>query len=138
MSPSSAFPPAPVACRRAHLGRAAALPGFAFAALARGDASTAPAAVPSAAAPAQSDLLRRLQAIPGVTATLIARLPGFTESVQVDFLQPVDHDDPARGTFAQRFLLSHRGEDRPSVFYTSGYGITRNFEPELSALLQAN
>jgi hypothetical protein len=138
MSPSFAFPPAPVGCRRARLRRAAALLGLALATAGCGGASTAPPAVPSATAPAQSDLLRRLQAIPGVTATPIATLPGFTESVQVDFLQPVEHGDPARGTFAQRFLLSHRGEDRPTVFYTSGYGISRNFEPELSALLQAN
>ena len=97
-----------------------------------------PAPAGSAAPQPASALLTRLRALPGVTATPIETLAGFSESLQVDYRQPVDHDDPARGTFTQRFLLSHRGEARPMVFYTSGYGIGRNFEPELSALLQAN
>ncbi len=98
----------------------------------------APSVTPGASPAAPSALLQRLQSIPGLTATRIDTLPGFRESVQVDFSQPVNHDRPAGGTFPQRFLLSDRGEDRPLVFYTSGYGITRNFETELSALLQAS
>jgi len=50
----------------------------------------------------------------------------------------VDHANPAAGNFAQRLYLSHRSDNAPMVFYTSGYGISRNFEPELSALLRAN
>jgi len=88
--------------------------------------------------PPQQTLLSRLQALPGLQVTPIQTLPGFTESFQVDITQPADHQNTALGTFTQRFYLSHRNENAPMVFYTSGYGIGSNFEPELSALLQAN
>jgi hypothetical protein len=88
--------------------------------------------------PAQQTLLSRLQALPGLQVTQIQTLAGFSQSFQVDITQPVDQLNAALGTFRQRFYLSHRSENAPLVFYTSGYGISRNFEPELSALLQAN
>jgi hypothetical protein len=92
----------------------------------------------SPAPPPYQTLLQKLQALTGVQAVQIPALEGFSESFQVDISQPVDHTDPSAGTFSQRFYLSHRDDDAPMVFYTSGYGIGRNFEPELSALLQAN
>jgi len=83
-------------------------------------------------------LLERLQRIPGLTVAEIATLPGFEQAFQVDISQPVDHNDAARGTFQQRFYLSFRSEDAPTVFYTTGYGVSRNYESEPAALLQAN
>jgi hypothetical protein len=88
--------------------------------------------------PPTQTLLQKLQALPGVQAVQIPALSGFTGSFQVDINQPLDHADPSAGTFSQRFYLSHRSDDAPMVFYTSGYGINNNAEPELSALLQAN
>jgi hypothetical protein len=88
--------------------------------------------------PAQQTLLSRLSALPGLQVTSIQTLEGFNQSFQIDITQPIDHQNAGLGTFGQRFYLSHRSEDAPTVFYTSGYGISRNFEPELSALLQAN
>jgi PS-10 peptidase S37 len=88
--------------------------------------------------PPEQTLLQKLQALPGFQVTPIQTLQGFAQSFQIDFTQPVDHAAPAAGTFAQRFYLSSRSDSAPMVFYTSGYGISRNFEPELSALLQAN
>ncbi len=88
--------------------------------------------------PPTQTLLQKLQALPGVQAVQITALSGFSSSFQVDITQPVDHANSSAGTFSQRFFLSHRSEDAPMVFYTSGYGISRNSEPELSALLQAN
>jgi hypothetical protein len=83
-------------------------------------------------------LLERLRQVPGLQATEITPLAGYRQAFQVDITQAVDHADPARGTFAQRFYLSFRGEAAPTVFYTSGYGIGRNYESEPAALLQAN
>ena len=83
-------------------------------------------------------LLERLERIPGITATAITPPSGFAQAFQVDLAQAIDHDAPQRGTFRQRFYLSYRGEDAPTVFYTSGYGISRNTESEPAALLQAN
>jgi hypothetical protein len=83
-------------------------------------------------------LLERLERIPGLTVTAITPPSGFAQAFQVDIAQAIDHDAPQRGTFLQRFYLSYRGEDAPTVFYTSGYGISRNTESEPAALLQAN
>jgi hypothetical protein len=83
-------------------------------------------------------LLQQLQAIPELTVSEIEALPGFRQSFQVDIDQPVDHGFAAAGTFRQRFYLSYRGADAPTVFYTTGYGVSRNYESEPAALLQAN
>lgn len=93
---------------------------------------------PKADEPQEQTLLQKLQALPGFQVTQIQPLQGFAQSFQIDFSQPVDHANPAAGNFTQRFYLSHRADNAPMVFYTSGYGISRNFEPELSALLRAN
>jgi len=83
-------------------------------------------------------LLQRLNALPGVQAVQIATLAGFVGSFQVDVTQPVDHADPSAGTFTQRFLLSHRADDAPMVFETTGYGLFGNYVSELTGLLDAN
>ncbi len=83
-------------------------------------------------------LLERLQRIPGLAVTEIAPLAGFAQAFQVDLTQDIDHAAPSRGTFQQRLYLSFRDEDAPTVFYTTGYGVSRNYESEPAALLQAN
>jgi hypothetical protein len=93
---------------------------------------------PKADEPQEKTLLQKLQGLPGFQVTQVQTLQGFAQSFQIDILQPVDHASPAAGTFTQRLYLSHRSENAPMVFYTSGYGIGSNFETELSALLQSN
>jgi len=83
-------------------------------------------------------LLERLRQIPGLQVVEIAPLAGYPQAFQVDIAQEIDHNDPGKGTFSQRFYLSFRSEEAPTVFYTSGYGIGRNRESEPAALLQAN
>ena len=83
-------------------------------------------------------LRERLQRIDGFSVMEVAPPPGFLQAFQVDALQPVDHNDPSRGTFSQRFYLSFRGGEAPTVFYTTGYGVSRNYESEPASLLQAN
>ena len=83
-------------------------------------------------------LLERLQRIDGFAVSEVAPLSGFRQAFQIDAVQPVDHGDPSRGTFRQRFYLSFRDEAAPTVFYTTGYGVSRNYESEPAALLQAN
>ena len=88
--------------------------------------------------PQEQTLLQKLQALPGFQVTQTQALQGFVQTFQIDITQPVDHADSVAGTFAQRFYLAYRSASAPTVFYTSGYGIDRIFEPELSALLKAN
>ncbi len=83
-------------------------------------------------------LQEKLERIPGAAVTAIAPPAGFAQAFQVDLAQAIDHNDPARGTFSQRFYLSFRDEAAPTVFYTTGYGVSRNTESEPAALLQAN
>src|SRR5262245_3169358 len=40
---------------------------------------------------------------------------------ELDFQQPVDHDDPAGPQFSQRMRLYHRDETAPLVVATEGY-----------------
>lgn len=114
-----------------------ALAGFAIISLLAASCSRK-ADEPPAPIPTSQTLLQKLQALPGFQVVQLPALTGFTSSFQIDISQPVDHTDPSAGTFSQRLYLSHRSEESPMVFYTSGYGISRNAEVELSALLQAN
>ncbi|MFO8001400.1 MAG: S28 family serine protease [Marinilabilia sp.] len=52
--------------------------------------------------------------------------------------QPLDHDDPDKGSFTQRVWLSHRAEDAPMVLINEGYMAPRNYSAELAELLEAN
>lgn len=88
--------------------------------------------------PQEQTLLQKLQALPGFRVTHYPTLYGFSETFYIDFTQPIDHSDPSAGTFAQGFYLCYRSEGAPMVFYSSGYGIDQIWEPELSALLNAN
>jgi hypothetical protein len=83
-------------------------------------------------------LQQRLEQIPGAQVSVIETLPGFLQSFRVDLPQFIDHRDHAQGTFSQRFYLSFRAENAPTVFYTTGYGVARNYESEIASLLQAN
>ncbi|QUH05815.1 aminopeptidase [Saccharopolyspora erythraea] len=79
--------------------------------------------MPAAAAPQADDVREKLEAIPGLTITGERPTePGF-RLFDLTFTQPADHRDPAAGEFQQRLTLLHRGFDRPTVAYTSGYNL---------------
>ena len=83
-------------------------------------------------------LLERLNELAGVTAVEIVNLSGFIKCFQVDIIQPIDHRHPDGPTFQQRFYLSHRDESGPMVFYTTGYGASRNSEKDITAVINGN
>ncbi|GAA2318114.1 S28 family serine protease [Streptomyces violaceusniger] len=90
-----------------------------------GSASAAPAA------PAQPDIKERVLAIPGMRFVEEQPYEGYRFLV-FSYVQPVDHRNPSKGSFQQRFTLLHKATDRPTVFYTSGYNVTtapRRSEP---------
>ncbi len=88
--------------------------------------------------PAPTDILGRLQALPGVTVTEIESRYGYPHAFQIDFRQPVDHNHPDGRTFTQRLYLSHADESLPMVFSTNGYGISPEFVAELAGIMQSN
>ena len=57
-------------------------------------------------------------------------------------IEPVDHKNPAAGTFTQRVIVAHVGFDRPTILVTEGYGaayaLNPRYQEELSKLLDAN
>ncbi|MFE1956043.1 S28 family serine protease [Streptomyces sp. NPDC059524] len=94
------------------------------------------AATAAPASAADGSFEERLRAIPGVSVTGVTDKEGFP-LYSLSITQPVDHDDPAAGTFQQRFTLWHKSADRPVVFYTGGYGLSSSTR-EPTALLDAN
>ncbi len=88
--------------------------------------------------PAPTDILGRLRALPGVTVTEIEASYGYPAAFQIDFRQPVDHNNAGGQKFTQRIYLHHVDESLPMVFSTNGYGTTPGFVAELGDILQTN
>ncbi|MEU6376709.1 S28 family serine protease [Streptomyces sp. NPDC046909] len=72
-----------------------------------------------------TDIKEQLLAIPGVSLIEEKPYTGYRFFV-LNFTQPVDHRDPAKGTFQQRITVLHKDVSRPTVFYTSGYNVSTN------------
>ncbi|MFR9673766.1 S28 family serine protease [Streptomyces sp. TR06-5] len=70
--------------------------------------------------PAAADIEERLLAIPGMSLIEEKPVDGYRFFL-LNYEQPIDHRDPGAGTFQQRISILHRSEDRPTVFFTSGY-----------------
>ena len=68
----------------------------------------------------------RLRDLPGVTVEEWSPPAGFDAPAGYRFFDllvtvPIDHDDPAAGTFELYAALMHHDVDAPLVVYTSGY-----------------
>lgn len=91
---------------------------------------------------AQSELREKLSALQGISGIEALEADNFTERYLVRITQPLDHKNPAAGTFTQRVVVSHKGFDRPTVLITEGYGgaYAQNprYQEELSRMLDAN
>jgi len=86
------------------------------------------------------ELMAKLRGLPGVTVEEGDSSENFSYYV-LHFTEPVDHNDPSKGTFQQRVSLLHRNElaPFPLIIYTSGYADSAGSEPvELTTLLDAN
>ncbi|MFF7788841.1 S28 family serine protease [Streptomyces sp. NPDC007991] len=99
-----------------------------------------PARAAAGAARPGGDLADALRALPGLR--LIEERqdaePGYRHFV-LGLRQPVDHTNPAAGTFEQRLTLLHTAADRPMVLTTTGYhAILTPWRSEPAILLGAN
>ena len=52
----------------------------------------------------------------------------YSELYEVFFTQPVDHRNPAAGTFEQKAYVFYVDSDRPTVLYTCGYTLYERFK----------
>lgn len=62
----------------------------------------------------------------------------YSSIYEVMFEQPIDHNDPSRGTFTQRIYISHTDAALPVVFSTEGYSADYYYTTELASLLRCN
>lgn len=89
---------------------------------------------------AQADekkLERALYDLPDLSFTKISQPGQFPVQYGLRIRQFVDHNDPSKGYFFQRVILTHRGFERPTVMNTQGYEL--NFgKSELELALEAN
>lgn len=88
------------------------------------------------------ELKERLAGLPGISGIEKLESDHYAEKYLVRITQPVDHQNPAAGTFTQRVVVAHVGYDRPTVIVTEGYGgdyaLNPRYEEELSKLTDAN
>jgi len=66
----------------------------------------------------------------------------FVEKYAVMVENPIDYSNEDSPSFTQRFIIAHKGFDKPVVFITEGYsasyGLMKKFIPELCNMLDAN
>ena len=86
-----------------------------------------PVTASGAATAAVPDIKDQLLAVPGLS--LIEEKPVSTPGYRfflLNYTQPVDHRRPHGATFQQRISVLHRDVARPTVLFTSGYGLNVN------------
>ncbi len=86
----------------------------------------------------RDDIFDKLNALSGVRVTEIEPRFGYPRAFQIDFAQPVNHNDVGGQWFYQRMYLSHVDENLPMVFAPSGYAATERSGQEIAAVLQTN
>lgn len=86
----------------------------------------------------KSAIDKQLRKIPGIEIEKIETPPGYQSAYQLLIEQPLDHQDPSKGTFQQRVYLSHIDFSRPMVIVTEGYDCQSNYVSEVARLLNAN
>lgn len=89
---------------------------------------------------AQADaVLKLLQKKLPSSTTIETRESGrhFSADYTIYLQQPIDHNNPAAGTFQQRIFLSHYDRKAPTLIVTEGYG-ARPRDYELADILRSN
>ena len=87
---------------------------------------------------ANGPLLQKLQQIKEISGIRELKVQPYTEYYEFWYEQPIDHNNPSKGTFKQRVLLGHRDFNTPMVAILEGYGIYSPAESELSKLFKTN
>ena len=83
-------------------------------------------------------ILEKLKGIPQISDIKEWEVKPFDEYYQFWFEQPIDHNDPSKGTFKQQVLLGHRNSDAPTIIELDGYTIGPKGAGELASLFEGN
>ena len=78
------------------------------------------------------ELQKKLEGLKGISGIEKLESDHYAEKYLVRITQPVDHKNPAAGTFTQRVIVAHVGFDRPTILVTEGYGAAYALNPSLS------
>lgn len=87
---------------------------------------------------AQNSVPDKLRKIDRISDIQKMEVTPYSEYYQFWFEQPVDHNDPSKGTFKQKVLLGHKKDNAPVIVELQGYNIWTEKEGELSNLLKGN
>ena len=90
----------------------------------------------------QDTIITRLQSLPGVSGVERVRSETFNDKYVLYVEQPLDHKNPASGTFKQRVYVMNVSFDHPTVLVTEGYAASGAGNPryreEISRLFNTN
>ena len=75
------------------------------------------------------ELQKKLEGLKGISGIEKLESDHYAEKYLVRITQPVDHKNPAAGTFTQRVIVAHVGFDRPTILVTEGYGAAYALNP---------
>lgn len=88
---------------------------------------------------AESGIREKLQQIKGVSDIKEMKIDSFDEYYEFWYEQPIDHENPALGSFKQRVLLGHKKKQQaPVIVEIQGYNIWTPEAGELANLLDGN
>ncbi len=86
-----------------------------------------------------NEFARHLSKLPNVVSVTREESPDFAAKFKVFFEQPIDHDNPAAGTFKQLVYVCLTHPDSVNVLITEGYyAFDANKRHELSTMLNGN
>jgi hypothetical protein len=86
----------------------------------------------------KSDFEKALYNLPDVRFERITTPEGYESAYKLYVRQPIDHFNPAKGSFYQKVYLTNKAIDKPLVIITEGYDQKFNYIFELTKLLDAN
>jgi len=75
--------------------------------------------------------------LPGITIRKLEPRDHFSAEFEIMLTQPLDHSNPAAGSFQQLIYLSHCDQKLPVILETEGYWANR-YTRELTKILRAN
>ncbi len=107
------------------------------------DQASQPAQTTNAAAQTETELFKKIKALPGVVDVQPLRggrggRGSSRESYNVTFQQPLDHQKPDGEKFYQHVFISHAGYDKPVLLGTEGYAARGTGGGELQTILGGN
>lgn len=79
-----------------------------------------------------------LRELPIKNIKILEKESFYSHIYEVMFEQPLDHNDPSRGSFTQRLYISHVDETSPVVLVEEGYTANYYYTSEPAALLKCN